>query len=217
MAIKLVIFDVDGVMFDSEKAHVAAWEKVAARRNFSFSAADYEAGFGVCDREFLIDMRRQGKIPEDQSLKEILKEKIKFLLELADQPLPVYSDTKEAIAGLYGKFPMVAASNSDRSFVLKVLKQADLLPFFNFVVTRADINKPKPSPEIYFLCARKAGFKPEECLVIEDSPVGVAAAKNAGMPCIAVTHTVPPERLQAADLIVEQLCPEVINRFVSGL
>jgi HAD superfamily hydrolase (TIGR01509 family) len=138
---------------------------------------------------------------------QLLEEKIAALLELADGPIPVYPDAKETLQGLSASHTICAASNSAGRFTTRILKNAGLFNLFSLVLTRDDIRDPKPAPDIYLKCASDMNVRPAECLVIEDSPVGVAAAKAAGMTCIAITHTVNAESLRDADAVLDILSP----------
>lgn len=111
---------------------------------------------------------------------------------------------------------MGIASNSDKKFVLNIIQNTNLLDYFKSVLTINDIKEPKPSPEIYLLSAKKMGLKPQECVVIEDSIYGIEAAKRAKMKCIAVAHTLPKEKLQKADLLLEQVCIAKIEQFINN-
>ncbi|HOJ39113.1 MAG TPA: phosphatase, partial [bacterium] len=89
MAITAIIFDVDGVIFDSEKIHVRAWEKIFGRMNLVFPRSVYEAGFGVCDREFLLGLKNAGKIPAKADLEALLEEKVHATLSLLEEGVAV--------------------------------------------------------------------------------------------------------------------------------
>ncbi|NQT88287.1 HAD-IA family hydrolase, partial [bacterium] len=86
---------------------------------------------------------------------------------------------------------------------------------FAVLTGHEDVTRAKPAPDIYLLTAERLGVAPSACVVIEDSPVGIEAAKAAGMRCIGVTHTLPAERLVGADLVVDGLTDaDRVLRFV---
>ncbi len=93
------------------------------------------------------------------------------------------------------------ASMSDCDQVMLILKAISLADQFEVILSREDVEHPKPNPEIYWLAARLLGERPEECLVIEDSPAGVQAAVAAGMHCVAVATPLTRERLHAQELL----------------
>jgi len=211
-----VIFDVDGVIFDSERVHVDAWEQVFPPRGIRLWEKDYLAGVGVCDRIFLENLRAAGTIPPGEDLEAILEAKIAALIERLDRPVRVFPGARETIEALAERLPLCAASNSDRRFVEKMLAGGGLLGRFSYVLARNDVARPKPEPDIYLMGAERLGVAPADCLVIEDSPVGIEAARRAGMRCVAVAHTVPAEKLLAADTVLPCIAPEGVLAALEG-
>jgi beta-phosphoglucomutase-like phosphatase (HAD superfamily) len=86
-----------------------------------------------------------------------------------------------------------------------VLSELNLAGIFNCIVFGQEVSESKPSPQIYLLAARRLQATPNDCVVIEDSPLGVKAAKTAGMKCLAVTNTHPRQNLKEADMVVDSL------------
>jgi sugar-phosphatase len=102
------------------------------------------------------------------------------------------------------KLAIATSGNEDKQF--PVIRGAGLkLEWFDVVVTGDDVTNKKPDPQIYEITAEKLGLPPERCVVIEDAPAGVGAAKAAGMTCVAVTGSVSAESLQEADLVVDSI------------
>lgn len=212
MAVKGIIFDLDGVLFDSEKLHREAWKRVFEKRDIFL--IDDRGGVGRSDREFLEELKAKKAIPENLNFREIQDEKLAILVGLADKKVELFPGVQEMLSSFKNNYLLSVASNSDRKFVLKLLQNTDILSCFKAVLTINDIKNPKPAPDIYLLSAKRMGLKPEECFVIEDSTVGIEAAKNAGMKCIAISHTLPKEKLKEADLLLEQISVEEIERFI---
>ena len=212
MVIKGIIFDFDGVLFDSEKLHREAWKRVFEKRNIFL--IDDRSGVGRSDKEFLEELKAKGTIPENLNIREIQDEKLAILVGLADKKVELFPGIQELLSSFKNRYLFCVASNSDRKFILKILQNTDLLPYFKSILTVNDVQKPKPAPDIYILGAKRMGLKPEECVVIEDSPVGIEAAKNTGMKCIAISHTLPKEKLKEADLLLEQISVEEIEQFI---
>jgi len=217
MPVKAVIFDVDGVIFDSENLHVSSWEKVFGARGLFFPDTVYQSGFGVCDREFLLNLKRKGKLPAGINIEELLQEKVKTTLQLAGNSVPTFPSVVETILQLKKQYLLAAASNSDERLVHLLLQKAGIQHCFTTILARNDVTRPKPFPDIYFACAEKLKVSPQFCLVVEDSVVGVAAARAAGMFCIAVTHTTAAEKLTRANLIVDSLSPDKVCKAISIL
>ena len=216
MKVKGVIFDVDGLLVDTEKLHVKAWEKIFRKRGIYLSKPDYESGVGISDYEFLQHLKEKGKIPPGFRIDELLNEKESIMLELADGKVKLFPGVLSLLNTLSPRFILSAASNSEKNFVIKVLKNSGIFDYFKVVLTRNDIKRPKPFPDIYLVCLSKMGLSPEECVIIEDSPAGIKAARKAGIRCIAVSHTLPPADLKEADLILENICVEKIMEFIKS-
>ena len=122
-----------------------------------------------------------------------------------DKKIELFPRVIELLSSLKKNYLLCVASNSDRRFILKILQNTNLLPYFKCILTVNDVKKPKPSPDIYLLGTKRMALQPAECIVIEDSTVGIEAAKNAGMKCIAISHTLPKEKLKEADLLLEEI------------
>lgn len=98
--------------------------------------------------------------------------------------------------------PLALATSSRKMKMELVLEEVGLLKYFNVLVSGEDVDKGKPSPDIFLLTAQRLGVPPSQCLVLEDAVNGVKSAKAAGMKCIAITHTHHADDLQLADLVV---------------
>ncbi|MCM8816019.1 MAG: HAD family phosphatase [Candidatus Omnitrophica bacterium] len=199
--IKAIIFDFDGVIFDSEILHQKAWEKVFEKFEIAYSADDYLQGIGISDEDFLKQLLKEKKIFGD--INDFLKEKREKLLELSTQAKPI-DGIFQLIQQLHTNYMLAVASNSDKKFVMKLLEINKLVKFFSVILGYQDISKPKPDPEIYIKCARKLGVSNNECVVIEDSPAGIKAAKKAGMKCIALETTLDENNLMQADFVIKK-------------
>jgi len=104
-----------------------------------------------------------------------------------------------------GNFKQALVSSAPQQNIDLVLRELNLAEIFDCVVFGQEVSESKPSPQIYLAAARKLNAAAGDCVVIEDSPLGVKAAKTAGMRCLAVTNTHPPQELRRADRIVESL------------
>lgn len=212
MAIEAIIFDLDGVIFDSEELHKIAWKMVFKRHNIKITEDDYVKGIGVSDIDFLKGLVQQKKIPDD--IDGFLSEKRKTLLEMSSQA-KTFDGITDFIKDVYSYYKLAVASNSDRNFVLKLLDSSKLTGFFSVILGFQDISKPKPDPEIYIRCAEKLNVKNSNCVVIEDSPAGIKAAKSAGMKCIGITTMLDEKALSQADFIVSKDNIKSIKNFLS--
>jgi beta-phosphoglucomutase len=205
MTVKGIIFDVDGVIFNSEKAHVIAWKKVFGRRNIKLAKKDYIDGEGIADLEFLVNLRKEGKIPAKYDLKTIIKEKHGEMLKLIGKNIGLFTGMKQVIRKLAKEYTLCVASNSVKKLVIGLLENSGIKKYFKYFVTNEDIKRPKPYPDVYLLAVKKMKLKSAECIAVEDTGIGVEAVKKAGLYCIAVTNTQAKEKLKKADLIVNKL------------
>ncbi len=197
-----VIFDMDGVIVDSEGLHVKACQtliaEVGLQNNLKLKLADY---YGVSDKVFLRDLIQKHNLPHE--LEELNERKLNLLLQYLRDTRPVFRELHELVPELARHYPLAIASLSSHRMIDVVLEVSGLRPHFQVIVGAEDIRHPKPDPEIYFRAATKLKVKPSTCCVIEDSPVGVQAAKMAGMTCIGLTTGQPAEKLKRADFIAK--------------
>lgn len=210
-SLKGLIFDMDGVLVDTEGLHIIAWKELFGERNIMFGGSMYLDYAGVADSNFIAELKEKGFIPPLADEQELIMAKTEKIIGIAQTAgITPFNGVKEVLDVFSKKFRLALASNSEKDFVTAVLNSARLNSFFRCIITRNDVAKPKPEPDIYLETARAMGLLPEECLVFEDSEVGVDAAKRAGMLCAAVTTTSPAEKLKGADYIYDRLCMNVV-------
>ncbi len=195
-----VIFDFDGVLVDSEPLHVRAFQEVLAAHGRTLTEQEYYARYIVySDREVLEQL-----LPAGEVLEAALAAKEGRYQELVAGGIPVFQDGLALLSQTDG-WRVGLATGSLRREVERVLRSLGIGERFGAIVTREDCRNGKPDPEPFLLAAQGLGLAPRRCVVIEDTPGGVRAAKAAGMTCVAVTHSCPPGSLREADLVVEDL------------
>jgi HAD superfamily hydrolase (TIGR01549 family) len=209
--IKAVIFDMDGVLTDSEGAITKASLEALSYFGVTAKEDDFKEFTGMGDDKFI------GGVAEKYGIKYDLKMKAKayeIYIENAFKEVKVFSDSKKTIEALYrfnrtrNGCPIAVASSSDRIKVEANIKCIGLnTDSFNKIVTGSDVARKKPFPDIYLKTAEILNVAPEYCLVIEDALSGVLAAKAAGMQCAAVTTSFSAEKLKesGADMILKNL------------
>jgi beta-phosphoglucomutase len=207
MNYKAVLFDMDGVIVDSEPLHVAAFRATLKDYGHELTHEQYEQHFaGRTDEagfKLYFDF-----IDETVELPVIMDKKAKAYLELAADQLVSYPGVTEFIRDLTShQVPLALVTGSLRAEAEITLKAFGLTEVFRAIVAAEDILQSKPSPEGYLKGAKALGVKPADCIVIEDTPNGVKAAVAAGMRCLAVTTTHSKAELEAATLILDQLRP----------
>lgn len=206
-----LIFDVDGVVADTERVNAEASIKVFADLFgvHGVVRADFEAGLGRGAAEYVCAAARVHgvELSDGQVLAATEARQANFLALLREEPLPAFPGVLELMEAAMARedFRVGIATSSTREKSEAVLQSARV-PYTRMVyVTGNDVKNKKPDPELFEMAAERLGLAPARCVVIEDAPDGVAAAKAAGCCCIAVTNSASREKLAAADRIVSTL------------
>jgi len=206
-----LIFDVDGVIADTEAVNARASIKVFEDL-FGIKGVkrrDFEAGLGRGAAEYVKAAARVHglELTEEQIEKATQLRQEYFLKSLSDEPLPPFPGVLELIEKAMQRedFRVAIATSSTLEKSRAVLESAKI-PFQKMVyITGNDVKNKKPHPELFLLAAERLGIEPAKCVVIEDAPNGVQAAKAAGSKCIAVTNSTDAAKLSEADLVCNSL------------
>jgi HAD superfamily hydrolase (TIGR01509 family) len=200
-----VIFDMDGVLVDSNPFHLRKWADLLYEHGIPFNPDDLPQQIlgQRNDAAFRFFFGPQLDEDEIQRLSEELEERFRRVFRPHAEPLP-------GLAALLAEchsagVPMAVASSAMAKNVEFIVDALGFRPYFRCLVTGDEVIHPKPHPEIYLKTAAKVAVKPAACVTFEDSFVGVEAAKRAGMKCVAIASTFPPAELRErtdADLIV---------------
>jgi len=205
---KAAVFDFDGLLVDSEPGWSRAEALLVTRHGGTYTDEDRQAGVGrSIDQSVIEYAQRLGfAIDATSTLREELSElaRAEYLAGLALRP-----GAAELVAGLRRHMRLGLASNSDRSLVQLGLQLSTFDGSFDLVVTRDDVENPKPAPDIYALACRRLGVRPDHAVAFEDSVTGVAAAKEAGLTVVAVGQL--PGAVTGADLVVQSLTDLVVG------
>lgn len=211
---KAVIFDMDGVIVDSEPRHERAFlqvvDEIGYGKTHGMRFADY---VGLSDRELWADFVAKNNPP--QKLEELLAMKRQRTVEILRQEQPLFQGLLELVQILAGRYTLALASGSERAIIDEVLSIQNLRRFFPVSVSSAEVAHGKPAPDIFLRAAELLGVPPAECCVIEDSKPGIAAGLAAGMRVIAITNTHPADELQRADYVVANY-PEIAGLLMGG-
>jgi len=180
-------FDLEGTLVDTEELHQKAFEHVAQNLGVTFGKEEFSHFIGAGDKAISTEISRLlgAKTLGPEKVREIKNGVYTDLL--FSKPIEPregvyeYLDKARSIAG-----DLVIASLTPKEFAYRIIENAKLAPFFTFVLTEADVARLKPDPEVFLKAAKVLDSKPQNVLVHEDSPPGVAAAKSAGSPVIAL-------------------------------
>ena len=201
-----VIFDVDGVLIDSYDAHFQSWRKLAEeRRRREYTEDEFVAGFGRTSREVIVEQWGDGL--SDDEIAAIADRKEALWRESLTDDFPAMAGAVELIESLRKAGVRVGVGSSGPpDNVHIVLERLGVVDTIDAVVTGTDVTRGKPDPQVFLLVAERLGVEPDTAVVIEDAPVGIQAARAAGMNVIGVASTGRTrEELKAADRIVSQL------------
>ena len=206
-----LIFDVDGVIADTEAVNARASIKVFEDL-FGIKGVkrqDFEAGLGRGAAEYVKAAAGiHGLEPTEEQIEKATQLRQEYFLKiLSEEPLPPFPGVLELIEDAMQRedFRVAIATSSTLEKSRAVLKSAHI-PFETMVyITGNDVKNKKPHPELFLLAAERMGIEPANCVVIEDAPNGVQAAKAAGARCIAVTNSTDAAKLSEADLVCNSL------------
>ena len=203
--IRGVIFDMDGVLLESEPFLAEAAAKMFAEKGCQVDPKEFTPFFGMGEDHLLKGVADAHGITLDPEADKARTYAI--YLEVIHGRIEALPGVFDFIASCKGhKLPIALASSADRVKVDGNLAEIKLPPeTFDAMVTGSDVAKKKPAPDIFLEAARRLGLDPATCLVVEDAIVGVAAAKAAGSRCLAVSTNFPREKLAAADWVVTDL------------
>ena len=209
-----VVFDCDGVLVDSEPLSEHAWREALAEHGVDLGD-DFSRWVGTTDESIAVSFSAEAGV----SPTRLADRAAAILVErLREDPVPVFGDAVEALERATANgMPLGVATNSERWRLEAILKSAGLDAAFSVAVTADDVASPKPEPDVYLLAASLLGVDPSRCLVVEDSPTGVAAARAAGMRVVAVDRGVfDPVLLAPATRIVRDIHEYVVEQVDSG-
>ena len=204
MSKKTVLWDMDGVIADSYSLHFAAWQETFAKRGIEFTEKDFSHFFGARN-DFIVGTVMGREFPKRDAQIMVREKEDAFRRRAAGNIRPFPGAVTLIDALKKGCFRLGLVSSAPRENIDLVLNELGLSGIFNCIVFGQEVSESKPSPEIYLLAADRLQATPEDCVVIEDSPLGVEAAKSAGMKCLAVTNTHHRENLRRTDKVVDCL------------
>jgi HAD superfamily hydrolase (TIGR01509 family) len=215
-SIRGVIFDMDGVLTDSEPLINAAAIQMFHEKGLHVRPEDFLPFVGTGEDRYIGGVAELHHFPLD--LPEAKRRTYAIYLELVPKRLKAFPGAVKLVESCrQAGFRTAVASSADLVKIEANLHQIGLPPArWDAVVSAEDVLNKKPAPDIFLAASRKLNLEPRQCVVIEDAINGVQAAIAAGMRCVAVTQTFPAEKLTAADLVKPTLAEVSLDDLTGG-
>jgi HAD superfamily hydrolase (TIGR01509 family) len=212
--IEAVVFDLDGVLIQTEELWHEERERLARERGGRYDAEAQRAMMGMSSPEWSRYMHEHVGLPESPD--EIAAEVLALMEARYRERLPLIPGAVEAVERLAARWPLGLASSSNRPLIDLVLELSGLDRFFQATVSSEEVARGKPAPDVYLEACRRLGVEPSHAAAVEDSHAGIGSAKAAGMRVIAIPNpSFPPgeEALAQADVVLDslaELTPEAV-------
>jgi HAD superfamily hydrolase (TIGR01509 family) len=204
--IAAVVFDLDGVLLQSEEVWDSVRERYVRERGGRYDEEVQRAMMGMSAPEWSRYLHEEAGVSGDPET--INREVVARMLEAYRRDLPLLPGAVEAVRRAAAVFPLSLASSSNREVFETVLELAGIAGCFRATVSSEEVAHGKPAPDVYLEAARRLGVEPARCAAVEDSHAGIRSAKAAGMRVVAIPNaSYPPdeEALELADAVVPTL------------
>jgi len=201
-----VIFDMDGVLVDSYRAHFESWNRMLSRHGLAMSEEQFAATFGRTSREIIRQLYADA-VEGDEQIAAWDADKEAAYRDVLRERFPEMDGAGELLRSLHeAGFRLAVGSSGPPENVELVRRRLSEGRCISATVDGTQVTHGKPHPEVFLKAAAKLGLAPRRCAVVEDAPAGVEAARRAGMAAIAITGTAPREKLaERAHLVVDSL------------
>ncbi len=209
--LKAIIFDFDGVLADTEPIHFLMFHRVLEEEGIPLSQHDYYDKYvGFDDKGcFHAILSEHGRPAAPETIHRLVERKAALMLGHVTTARVVYPDVAEFVKDVAGRYRLAIVSGALRREIELILQTAGMGNSFEHITAAEEVRDGKPAPEGYLHALqslnRQAPLLASECLVIEDTVFGIQAAHAAGMRCLALSTTSPPDRLVIADAVASTL------------
>jgi HAD superfamily hydrolase (TIGR01509 family) len=217
MAVEAVVFDLDGVLVQTEEIWDEVRERYIRERGGRYDAEAQRAMMGMSSTEWSRFIHEQLGVPDEPDA--ISAEVVRRMEARYRERLPLIDGAVEAVERLAARWPLGLASSSNRPLIDAVLELAGLAEHFRATVSSEEVAGGKPAPDVYLEAARRLGVEPDRCAAIEDSHSGIRSAEAAGMRVLAIPNpSFPPgdDALALADDVLESLAELTVERVSAG-
>jgi len=201
--IKAALFDMDGVILDSMRFHVMAWKEAIAEFGYSVSEGLLYLYEGAIEPETAVELFKQNGCPIDCDMfHEIFSRQKALFREKYRSHVRPYPDVLSILEALRAKGLRLALVTSSHQEILEMILSEDIKALMNHVVTGDRVARRKPFPDPYLSAKDALCLESHECVVVENAPAGIQAAKAAKMHCVALTTTLESRHLSHADAVL---------------
>jgi HAD superfamily hydrolase (TIGR01509 family) len=214
-AIDAVVFDLDGVLVDSEHVWDEVREELARERGGRWHERAQADMMGMSSTEWSRYMHDVVGLPEPPE--EISREVVRRMLDRYAERLPLIDSAVGAVERVALRWPLGLASSSNRELIDRALEVSGLARHFRATVSSEEVERGKPAPDVYLEAARRLGVEPAKCTAVEDSSSGIKSAHGAGMRVVTIPNAAfppPADVLALADVVlpsIAELRPESIS------
>jgi HAD superfamily hydrolase (TIGR01509 family) len=213
--IDAVVFDMDGVIIQSEEVWDDVREAYVRERGGRYDAEVQRALMGMSSTEWSLYLHETAGVPDEPAA--INAEVVRRMLAAYRNHLPLIDGAGDAVRRLAARYPLGLASSSNRPLIDAALETAGLTAYFATTVSSEEVAHGKPAPDVYLEAARRLDIEPRSCAAVEDSHGGIRSAKAAGMRVIVFPNrSYPPDAasLAQADILIrslDELTPELVD------
>ncbi|MGB8779836.1 MAG: HAD family phosphatase [Candidatus Bathyarchaeia archaeon] len=213
--IKAVLFDMDGVIAETEHVHVEAEKQTLLKYGVQITEDELHRYTGTTAKQMFMELIAKYKL--DTTFEQIFNEKEEIMFKLLEMDAQPVKGVIELICELKKKHVKLAvASSSHRRLVQYVLRKLEITRLFDSIISAEDVAHGKPDPEIFLMSAKRLKVSPAECLVVEDARLGVEAAKEAGMKCLGYRNPHSGNQdLSKADIVTDDFSSLDVQKLLS--
>ena len=206
------IFDWDGVVVDSSFPHEESWRRLARENSHPWPEDFFKRGFGMKNETIIRNLFAWTN--DEEEIKRLSKRKEELYRSIVDEVgISLIKGVSRWLDELNAAgIPCAVGSSTPGQNIAHVIERLKLGRAFSAIVASEDVTYGKPDPQVFLLCAKRLGVPPYGCVVFEDTPVGIKAAKAASMKAIALATTHSRENLAGADLIINNFSDLTIEK-----